>query len=312
MKKEFCGELTLPLAFEDLDMHGRLKTVSVVHLGAPPVFGAFERNFDMASMRSHGIALIMFSMQLQTGLVPLAFDPGVKTRYRCRLLRYEGAHPHKPEGKPVIRWGIEMHSEIWARELQKDKDTQTGHLGCKGKAGEWIQAGVLHAYHIITRPVAPPEARHLDEAPKALNTLAIHPWPGNYPDIAALQTMALEPGETLAPLPKAQRPLLTFGMHQSDVNQHVNVHEGLRALENASTTLLYQAGQPVENWCTDNIHVLFRAPFFPGQRAQVRVEGQVNPASGRVLCKGGLWRLEKDDSLVKSPAIYGCLQGRLA
>ena len=271
----------------------------------PPVFNALERRFAMDNMRADGVAVIMFSLQLQANPIPIASHAEVKLRFRCRLVRYEGPHPHRQGAKPIIRWGIEMRSEIWGRKLKPN----AGHFGLRGQAGEWLQAGLLQAHHIITRPMAAPEERHLDEAPPALQELEVHVWPGEYPSVEALTHSDLAAAIALPALPKAQRPELTFGMHQSDVNQHINVHEGLRALENASTTLLHQAGQPIETWRTHEIGMLFRAPFFVGQRAVVRVDGRVAPSTQQAVCTGGLWRLENDNTPAKSPAIYGRLQG---
>lgn len=291
------------LSFEDVDQHFHLRIRSLIGLCMPPVFGDLERRFDLAGMRRAGIIPVMYYLEFETFPQPLVFFGRVRMDYELRLRRsvIEG-----PGGNPagrVERLLLDMHIAVSGQQGRGDPlDLRPGG------EGEMVPAGRLRAVHVITRPVAPPGERQVLVVPEALRALQEHPWDEPMPSIERLSTVPPTLPERETGPWQEQRSV--WGLHNTDVNQHVNVHEYIDALANHGARLLYGSNLPVARHRVARMDMLFRRPFFIGDAHAAR--GHLYTDDYRTVVLAGLHAAEPEGGLDPRASVFARMEGSIA
>jgi len=165
----------------------------------------------------------------------------------------------------------------------------------------------MRALHVITRPVAPPGERQVLAVPEALRGLREHPWEGPYPSLELLQTVP--PGYQERASGPWQELRSVWALHNTDVNQHVNVHEYLMSMENHFARMLFGANLPLARHRIARTDILFRKPFFLGDAHAIRA--RLFSDGRHTLLLGGLHRVEPEGGLEPRPSVCARMEGEL-
>lgn len=291
------------LSFEDIDQHYHLKINALIELGMPSIFKALERRFDLSTMRTEGIVPIMFYLEFETYPQPVLFGSRVETDFRVRLRRSVIPGPPKASAGKVERLLLDMGVNVQARESSGDPQS----LGGGPRDGNLVSAGQMRATHVITRPVAPPGERQVLEVPPALRGLQEHPWEGPYPSVEGLEALPAGYRECEAGPWHEQRAV--WGLHNTDINQHVNVHEYIKGMEDHFSRMLFGGNLPVARHRIGRMQILFRKPFFMGDACGVR--GRLYTDDHRTLLLAGIHHVEPEGGLEPRPAVFARLEGEI-
>lgn len=304
------GEDQGRLTFEEIDQHYHLKTRSFIRLCMSPVFKNLDRNVDLESLREAGIIPVMFHLQFEAYPVPLAFNAKVRTNHTVRLCRARAPGRDGRPGAGGDRLLLDMDIAVSAEGGLGDSQA----LGGGGGTGEMVAAGRMRGVHVMTRPVAAPGERQLTGTPEPLRVLREHPWEEPYPTPELLLTPPEGYEEQDAGEWARQRSV--WGLHNTDINQHVNVHEYTTEMEDHCNRMLFGAGLPVERHRIGKLSILFRKPFFKGDphamqgrlftEAAVAAEGAKD---GRTMMLGGIHRFDPEGGIDPRPSVAARIEG---
>jgi hypothetical protein len=292
------------LGFEEIDQGYQLKIHPLIRLCMTPVFTDLERQVDLRSLRLEGTIPIMFYLEFGVHPQPLAFFGRVRTQHRVHLRRSVIAGPPGASAGRVERLLLDMRIEVSAEESSGDRAS----LGAERRSGSYAPAGWMRGVHVLTRPVAPPGQRHLLNVPEQLRGLQEHPWEGPYPSIELLSEVPPAFREGEAGPWQEQRSV--WALHNTDINQHVNVQEYLTGLENHFSRILFGANLPVARHRIAQMRVLFRKPFFAGEAHAFR--GRLFTDDHRTLLLGGVHRLEPEGGLDPLPSVFARMEGEIS
>jgi hypothetical protein len=291
------------LSFEDIDQQYQLKIRSFVDLCMPPVFSSLERQVDLKTLRDEGIIPIMFFLQFESDPQPLTFFGRVGTAFQVHLRRSVVSGPEGASAGRVERLLFDMHIEVSGQEGSGDPKA----LGGGPRSGRLVPAGRMRGVHVLTRPVAPPGERQVVAVPEQLRGLQEHPWEGPYPSIELLQE--LPSGFHERETGPWQEFRSVWALHNTDINQHVNVKEYIAGLENHFARMLFGANLPVARHRIARSSLLFRKPFFMGDPFAIR--GRLYVDDHHTLLLGGIHSLEPEGGLHPRPSVFARMEGEI-
>jgi hypothetical protein len=291
------------LSFEHIDQGFQLKIRALVGLCMAPVMIDLHKRFDLQGLRAKGTIPIMFSLQFETEPQPLVFGGRVETRYRAWLRRSVQPGPPGASAGKVERLLLDMDVDVSAEEAPGDRMA----LGAAPGTGRTVHAGRMRGLHVLTRPVAPPGERQVATVPEELRGMQEHPFSEPYPSAELLQ--AVPSGFAERETGPWQELRSVFALHNTDVNQHVNVIEYITGLENHFARMLYGANVPVARHRIARMAVLFRKPFFSGDAHALR--GRLFLDGARTLMLGGVHRVEPEGGLDPRPSVATRMEGVL-
>lgn len=293
------GQGSDTLHFEELDQRFHLKIRSFIQLCMPPIFSTLDRDYDLRGLRRDGVAPIMFFLQFESEPRALAFGGRVETPFQVRLHRAtlppaERSSPQQPD-----RLLLDMRIDVQAQ-------AGSGNPLVVGEdAGEVVRAGRMRALHVLTRPVAPKGERVVAQVPAQLAALQEHTFPEPYPTLDGLRQVpeGFDKRET----GHWREFRSVWGSSNTDINQHVNVHEYIRGAENHFARMLFGAGLPVEAHRIDRADILFRRPGFMGMAFGIR--GSLHTRGSQTLLLAGVHRLTEAGGLDPVPSVFARMEG---
>jgi len=292
------------LSFEDIDQQYRLKIRAFIRLCMPPVFSSLEHQFDLKSLRAEGTVPIMFFLQFETLPQPLAFFARTRTEHRVYLRRSVVPGPHGAAVGQVERLLLDMNINVSSQGSDGDPTS----LGAAVRSDGLVPAGRMRGVHVITRPVAPPGERQVTAVPEQLRGLQEHPWDEPYPSVELLSE--LPPGYHERETGPWQELRSVWALHNTDINQHVNVLEYITSLENHFSRMLFGANLPVARHRIERMSILFRKPFFLGEPHALRA--RLYTDDHRTLLLGGVHRLEPEGGLDPRPSVFARIEGQVS
>jgi hypothetical protein len=290
------------ISFEEIDQRYTLKMRAFIKVCMPPIFQDLERRARMFKMRQRGIAPIMFHLVFENTPTPLVFNSRLETEHKVSLRRSVTPDAKAPGGE-TVRLLLEMESRLTGRPGSGDADT----LGFERGAGPPVPAGSMRALHVITRPVAAPGERQVTEVPEELRSLRVRPFDGPLPGPEALAQVAAG----FAPVAAGPWEEYTsvWGLPNTDINQHVNVHEYICGMENHFSRLLFAARQPVERHRIARTELIFRKPFFPGDLYRIR--GRIWLNGGKTLLVGAFHKAAAEGQVDERPSVAVRMEGEV-
>ncbi|MEE8433763.1 MAG: hypothetical protein V3S64_03155 [bacterium] len=320
---------------QELDSDYSLKMHSIFHLCLEPLIGILDRHFDYFGMGRRGIAPITYYLELTSNGIPLALGRAVELAITVELFRAK--RPNRDAAKPPEE-RLLLDQNITLQAFRRSGSAL--ELGFDDGSGEPVTAGTFRLIQIFTRPMAPPGARSLREAPPEFSGLRERSFPG--PLMTPEELWQVPEGfETLEQAPAPGDPHV-WGRGNTDINHHVTVTEYLRALENEFVQRLHRTGEQVGNHRLERLRCIFRKPSFAGdvfrldgaayrRGEETRFLGGVfkeqkpavfkeqNPAvfkeqnpSVSKEQKLGMSKEQESGAFENSPAVTGCLEGRIA
>lgn len=303
--EEISGTDQRPLGFEDLDQHFRFKVRAFISRCMPPVFKDLEVNHGLREMRKSGVAPIMFYLEFSVGDQPLAFGSMASTDYKVRLQRHVSQTKESEGGKGggVTRMLLDMNIDVTAPKGSGDPM----NIERVAATGEQAHGGHMRGLHVLTRPVAPPGQRQVLEPPAQLADLRVHSFHEVYPDVEEMSRIPQGFQAQSAGGWQASRGV--FGLHNTDINQHVNVHESIFGLEDHLAQALHGAGLPAGEHRVVRAAYLFRKPFFMGQ--PYGLQGNLWRDGERTLFTGGVHGLEANGEMAEKPSVFTRMEGTL-
>lgn len=292
------------LGFDELDQDYQLKIRSMIRVCMPPVFSDLERRFDLKALRAGGTIPVMFFLQFETYPQSLAFGGALEVDYRLWLRRSVSPPPPGRGAEPVQRLLFDMDIAVNAEEGAEHRH----QFGAAETSGRIVPAARMRGAHVITRPLAPPDRRQVTEVPAELAGLAEHAWEGPFPTVDMLGHAP--EGYTALPAGDWQELRSVWALHNTDINQHVNVQEYITALENHYARQLFAAGLPVARHRIARTDILFRRPSFMGESHAVR--GQLYVDGNRTVFLGGVYRVLPDGNVDAKPSVFTRMEGELS
>jgi hypothetical protein len=290
------------LSFEHIDQQYQLKVRSFIGLCMPPTFGHLEQAFDLRGLRAEGTIPIMFFLQFETYPQPLAFGGRVETHHKVYLRRSVVPGPPGHSAGKVERLLLDMHIDVNAREGVADPQL----LGARPDIERrMVPAGRMRGVHVLTRPVAPPGQRQVLAVPPQLQGLQEHAWAEPYPSAELLRSVPEGYLEHATGPWHEMRSV--WALHNTDVNQHVNVHEYLTTMENHFARQLFGANLPVARHRIARTSILFRKPSFMGDPHALR--GALYTDDHHTLMLGGVHRVEPEGGLDPQPSVFARMEG---
>lgn len=307
------GEDQGRITFEEIDQHYHLKTRSFIRLCMSPVFRDLDRRLDLKALRADGVIPIMFYLQFESYPIPLAFNAKVRTEHSVRLCRAQAPGRDGQPGAGGERLLLDMEIAVSAEGGLGDSQA----LGGGGGTGEMVAAGRMRGVHVMTKLLAAPGERQLIGTPEQLRRLREHPWEEPYPTPALLLSPPEGYLEQDAGEWKRQRSV--WGLHNTDINQHVNVLEYITEMEDHCNRMLFGAGLPVERHRIGKLSILFRKPFFKGDphamqgrlftEAAEAAEGAKSTIKGRTMMLGGIHRFDPEGGIDPRPSVTARIEG---
>ncbi len=301
---QFEGSGKDRISFEEIDQRYHLKMRAFVKLCMTPVFADLERRFRISAMRDRGIVPIMFHLAFENTDIPIVFLSVARMTHQVRLCR---SITPRPEGPPVERLLLDMRIQIHARRGSGDPAS----LGAEERETPEVEVAQMRGLQVLTRPVAPPGERQVTEVPEELAPLREHPFEEPFPVPEHLA--GIPPGFVAAPPGPFPLYDTVWGLPNTDVNQHVNVHEYIFGMENHFARRLHGAGLPLAKHRIAKAQLLFRKPFFPGDT--VRIQGPLLVQGSHTLLIGGFHRLgggsQGDGAPEAVPAVAVRMEGVL-
>ncbi|MCZ6556647.1 MAG: hypothetical protein O7A69_02590 [SAR324 cluster bacterium] len=295
----FSGSGRAELNFGDLDLNYRLKTRAFIDICMPPMFTGLERRFPMLALRKVGIAPIMYYVDLQAGAAPLAFGWDVRSSFSVSIQR--AMRGSAAEGGS--RLFLDMRSTLQAHL----GSGSAAALGFEKEKGALTEVGSCQVVQVITRPLAPPGERAVTELPEELGEFNLLEWDAPYPNIALMHEAP--GGYRQAVVEAAPRFDAIWGLCNTDINQHVNVHEYIMAAENHFNRLAHLEGLPLERHRIRRIQMVFRQPFFPGQA--YGVDGRLWLNGAESMFTGGVYAIGADGGWASAPNVATRCEGEL-
>ena len=289
------GEGKTPTGFEQIDMNFNLRMRAYIGICMPSMFAHMERRFSMMQLRRDGIAPVLFYVDFHNTNAPLAFARSLLTNHELKLRRSAGER-----GDRLI---LDSLTRIRGRRQGGGRDS----LGYDPDADELVEAGSAHVLHVLTRPAAPPVERRVVAVPEALQGLREHAWTGDMPDIDSV--LAVPEGFVEATGgPDCDRDDI-WGLPNTDINQHVNVLEYLMGMENQTSRLLNAASLSLTAHRITRCRVLFRKPFFPGQR--FILQARLFCKGDQTFVRGGFYGLDGAGQPEARPHVAASITGEL-
>ena len=291
--EHITGEAEVANGFEQTDMSFRLRMRAYIGICMPGMLSAMQREIGLTSLRRHGIAPVLYYCDFANGPSAIGFGRRLRMAFESRLYRQTDA------GGRLL-----MHSthRIWGRARRHDAHA----LGYEASQGEPVEAGRAEILHIVTRPTAAPGERQVRRLPAPADRLQVHDYRQSLPRVQDLRKFA----DGLAPvgLGDAETACGVYGLPNTDVNQHVNVLEYIMGFENHFTGLVHAAGLGADRHRITRARMIFRKPFFPGQR--YRLTARLYQEGERTAMAADFYPAEggTDDH---PPSVAGFLDGRL-
>ncbi len=291
------------LGFEETDQRYHVKLRAFVKLCMPPVFDALEREYALNDLREDGIVPIMHYLEMESFPQAVAFNSHAECAFGVWLRRSVIPGPPGASKGAVERLNLDMQVDVSAPQGHGDPAL----LGAGSMGGPIVPAGRLRAVQVLTRPVAPAGERQVTTVPPQLSGLQEHPWDGPYPSVDNLRTVPEGYRELEAGPWQEQRSV--WALHNTDINQHVNVHEYIFGMENHYARMLFGADLPVQRHRIDRAAILFRRPFFAGEPHGIRAHLHVE--DHRTLLCGAFHRVEPEGGLHAKPSVFIRMSGEL-
>ncbi|HUJ75507.1 MAG TPA: hypothetical protein VL359_11640, partial [bacterium] len=253
----------------------------------------------LSRLRQAGIVPIMFYLQFENTPSHLVFQSELESDHEILLCRSTSTDP--ATGKETQRLLLDMRVQLTGRQGSGNPAS----LGFETGDFPRVPAGRMRGLQVLTRPVAPPGERQVTELPPNANLLQVHPFTEPYPVPEHLQT--IPPGYTQMPATEWERSTSVWGLPNTDVNQHVNVHEYIYGGENQVSRLLHAAGLPIDRHLITKAALLFRKPFFPGQ--VYRMQGPLWTQGARTLVVTTFHLVSRDGSVEPRPSVAVRMEG---
>jgi len=287
------------LHFEDIDQRYHLKIRSFIRLCMTGVFITLEQECDLESLRAEGVIPIMFFLQFESEPRPLSFGGKVETPFQVRLC--ESGDESATSGPDMKRLLLDMTIDVKAQEGMGDPQA----LGGGDRSSSLIHAGHMRGVHVLSRPLAPAEQRRITKHPSQFKGVKLHRWDEPFPTIEGLHGAPEGFAETGAGPWQEHRSV--WGLQNTDINQHVNVHEYIVALENHFTRMLFGAGLPTAEHRIDRTSIIFRKPFFSGAAHGLR--GRLFISENRTVMLGGIHALDPEGGFDERVAVGVRMEG---
>ncbi|MDH4247623.1 MAG: hypothetical protein OEW39_07390 [Deltaproteobacteria bacterium] len=283
------------LDFREIDQRFQLKVHAFIDLCMPPVFSGLEQQHGLRALRESGVAPVMHYLQFEVIPRPFAFKGAVEMPFTVALRR------HREPARKRSRLILDMRVQVLANPGTGDPLA----MGSKDSGAELLPAGNLRVLQVLTRPVALAGERQVTEIPDSLRGLKEHPFPGDYPSIESMSGIptGFEERET-GPWGEFRS---AWGLHNSDVNQHVNVNEYVHGIENHFARLLWGAQLPLERHQILGAELLFAKPGFIGQAYGIRTRLWVR--GEETLLLGGYYSLQPEGDWAPKPSVFVRMQG---
>ena len=285
--------------FEELDQDYRLKMRAFIKLCMPGAFATLQQQAPLEVLRGQGIVPIMFYLRFGAPDLPLVFGQALQNQHSIRLTR--GVPPARPGAPAQSRLMVDMEIRLTGRQGSHDPAA----LGRNTGEGAELEAGTMRALHVLTNPLAKVGARHPGEVPECLRGYQVHDLQGPYPDMASLQQ--IPQGYVACGGGRWDRMESVWGLQNTDINQHVNVQEYIMGFENLFSCLLHNQGLPLKNHHIQKTEIVFRKPFFPGNRFQL--QGQLFLKEGATCMLAGFHGLLPDGGFDPRPATFTVMRG---
>ena len=261
---EEVGERVVDIG--DLDLKRNLKIRAFLALVLAPVFRDLQPRLRYAEMGRRGITPAQYFQDFRNYPARYGYGDHFKGRYEIRLCRSISNE----------RRGLRADQQRVERLILETRATLTGRpataapasLGFEPNLGPPATAGTGRVLHVLTQPQNPPGSRWVNDIPKEIEFLALHPFEDPFPTIALLSE--LEEGFT--EIGEAATELRgVWGIANSDVFQHIHAREYTVAMENGITLCLAAAKLPLESHLATRAQVIFRRPSFVGQHYVLRI-----------------------------------------
>jgi hypothetical protein len=292
------------ITFEDIDQQYRLKIRGFIGLCMPAIFKGLEQDLDLDGLRADGTVPIMYYLTFEASPNHLAFKGRIDTEHAVRLCHSVQPNPKDASGPPIERMLVDMHIDIRAQSASYDPHA----LGGGAINEETVPAGRMRGVHVLTRPTAPAGQRGVSEVPRQLRDLKVHPWTEPYPSAEGLQEVpdgfqAVDAGPW-----REQRSV--WGLNNTDINQHVNVHEYIINIENHLARVLHGADLSVPEHRVERTDILFRKPAFMGDVHEMR--GDLYTRGEQTLFLGGFYAIDADGRAEARPSVFARMTGTLS
>ncbi len=295
------GEGKTPTGFEQIDMNFNLRMRAFIGICMPPMFRHMEKRLSMMDLRQQGIAPILFYVDFRSTNAPLAFARSLLTRHEMRLKRSITDADNRPASAGRERLLLDSETRISGRRQAGGRDSLGYHPG----ADELVDAGSARVLHVLTRPTAPREQRQVIEVPGALSALVEHPHGEALPDVDSVRAVPANYKAVDSGAAGEFRDV--WGLPQTDINQHVNVLEYLMGMENQTSRLLDGAGLSLPDHRLTRMQMLFRKPFFPGQR--YAIQAGLYRHGDHTLVSGGFHGINAQGEVDAQPFVAGAVEG---
>jgi hypothetical protein len=249
----------VPLRFEDVTQDGRLGLVALTAaLGDVAWRQLIVPGPHAAALAKLGIAPVLSRLVVEASGGPFA---ALETIEATSL--YDLAHAAEPSGA-VER----LLLNVWA-----DATLPIGrNFGRRpAQSGERVCAGRLFGEHVLTRLVAPPEARRVTELP------GLSFFPGTRVLTAATSNVLRLPAgaRPLEETPRVDPAPVLPGLSHTDSNQHVNTLTYPRLFEEAALRRFGELGNREPPLLARAFEATFRKPCFAGQRYAIVLQAFV-------------------------------------
>jgi len=293
--------------FPDIDQRFHVKLRAYVDLAMPLVFRRLGKTVPLVDMRRDGLYPIMYFMEFRGAPQPVAFSRPLRIDFEVRLRHYHPPPEGAPRGTPTsdrflvdARFTLRGHAgtgrpdDIGPGEGEQDAEPNA-HVG----TGRVVQ--------VITRPFAPPGQRQVTRLPDAYRRFTAHPWDEPYPSWEALTDV---PERFSPPLGADLAPdESTWGVANTDINQHVNIVEYTSALENRQSRMLAATGLPLARHRSVTSRVLFLKPFFAGEPH--RIAGTLRRCGPETLFFGGIYKRDQEPGENVRPGVLMRFEGEI-
>ena len=291
------------ITFEDVDQHYRLKVRAFIGLCMPPIFKGLEKDMALDAMRASGVVPIMFFLSFDTSPHHLAFKGRVQTEHAVRLYRDTQPAARDNTRPPVERLLLEMQIDIRAPTASYDPHA----LGRSELSGKTASAGRLRVINVLTKPTAPAGQRAVAQVPAELHKLKVHTWNEALPSVEGLQSVPAGYQRRECGNWSTQRTV--WGLSNTDINQHVNVHEYIINIENHFARMLHGAAMAVPSHRVEGMDIIFRKPSFMGDVSEMRGNLYVNDE--QTLLLAGFYNVGADGQADPRPAVFARIAGRI-
>ncbi|MBF0276146.1 MAG: hypothetical protein HQM13_00085 [SAR324 cluster bacterium] len=296
------GKGEIPGDFSNMDMNFNLKLGSYVNLCLPSNYQTLEKQFDLPGLRKRGIAPIVYYTAIQNTPQKVSFGHPVYVKNKVRLCRnvmeYPAVNAQEP-GKRVERLMFDLSTESSAHQNTGGAEK----LGLSEEIGEIRPVGKIHIYQIFTKPLALAHERRVTEVPEELRSLKEHSLPGPFPSIEGLEKFPenFQKEQELSPF------FSVWGMSNTDINQHVNMVEYIDGFQEHFTRLLFHAKKPISTHFIHEAQIIFRKPFFPGQR--YAIQGKIGFDGEQSVLLAGYYLADDGGNLDPNPFNFTRMNG---